>query len=401
MSPTGSTSSTSRLAVGLALFSLYVVWGSTYLAMRVAMESFGPFTMAAIRFLVAGVLMLVIARARGEALPTLRQWRNALLIGTLLLACGNGGVAIAEQSVSSGLAALMVAAVPLWMALFGGVWGRWPVAKDWVALVLGFGGIILLNVGSELRGSLGGVAVLMFATAAWAFGSLWSRRLDLPKGMMAAGAEMATAGLVLVVLSLLHRRASCRRRSPVGSIAALGYLVVFGSLVAYTAYLYLLARVPVPVASSYAYVNPLVALALGAAFSGDDSRPRCRLGTAHHRRGGPGAASGRDPGAEARAVSAPRSELHAQPRVSRGGVPASGRWRGDGSPVAPTKVNTRWSRGCSQRSTQATAARKAPSCGSGAVRTVPFAPAFPPSVSERRASIQRGKPDSVVCTSRR
>ncbi|HET9034720.1 MAG TPA: drug/metabolite exporter YedA [Myxococcaceae bacterium] len=268
MSPTGSTPSTSRLAVGLALFSLYVIWGSTYLAMRVAMEGFGPFTMAAIRFLVAGVVMLAIARARRESFPTRVQWRNALLIGTLLLACGNGGVAIAEQTVSSGLAALMVSAMPLWMALFGGLWGRWPRTKDWVALVIGFGGIILLNVGSELRGSLGGVAVLMFATAAWAFGSLWSQRLDLPKGMMAPGAEMFTAGFVLLALSLLHGE----RLPPVvpgRAIAALAYLIVFGSLVAYTSYLYLLARVRPTVASSYAYVNPLVALALGAALYGE------------------------------------------------------------------------------------------------------------------------------------
>ena len=265
MSPTGSTPSTSRLTVGLALFALYVIWGSTYLAMRVAMEGFGPFTMAAIRFLVAGAVMLVIGRARGEAFPRRLQWRNALFIGTLLLACGNGGVAIAEQSVSSGLAALMVAAVPLWMALFGGLWGKWPVTKDWVALVIGFGGILLLNLGGELRGSLGGVAVLMFATASWAFGSLWSRRLDLPKGMMAPGAEMFAAGLVLVVFSLVHGE-HLPAVVPPRAIAAIAYLVVFGSLVAYTAYLYLLSHVPLPVASSYAYINPLVALALGAAL---------------------------------------------------------------------------------------------------------------------------------------
>jgi drug/metabolite transporter (DMT)-like permease len=275
MSPTGSTSQTSRLAVGLSLFSLYVIWGSTYLAMRVAMEGFGPFTMAAIRFLVAGVLMLAIARARGEAFPTRLQWRNALLVGTLLLACGNGGVAIAEQSVSSGLAALMVAAVPLWMALFAGAWGRWPLAKDWVALVLGFGGIVVLNLNSELRGSPVGVGALMFGTAAWAFGSLWSRRLDLPKGMMAAGAEMFSAGFVLVLLSQLHGE-RLPAVVPGRAIAALAYLVVFGSLVAYTAYLYLLARVPVTVASSYAYVNPLVALALGAAFY-DEQLPHALL----------------------------------------------------------------------------------------------------------------------------
>ncbi|HZW90650.1 MAG TPA: drug/metabolite exporter YedA [Myxococcaceae bacterium] len=268
MSPTGSAPSTSRLAVGLALFSLYVIWGSTYLAMRVAMEGFGPFTMAAIRFLVAGVVMLIIARARGEAFPTRLQWRNALFIGTLLLACGNGGVALAEQSVSSGLAALMVAVVPLWMALFSGLWGRWPATKDWFALVLGFGGIVFLNLGGELRGSLVGVGVLMFATAAWAFGSLWSRRLDLPKGMMAPGAEMFAAGLVLVVFSFVHGE-RLPAVVPGRAIAAIAYLIVFGSLVAYTAYLFLLSRVPVPVASSYAYVNPLVALALGAALYGE------------------------------------------------------------------------------------------------------------------------------------
>jgi len=272
MSPTGHSSSTSRLSVGLALFSLYVIWGSTYLAMRVAMEGFPPFRMAALRFLVAGVVMLVVARLRGEPLPSARQWRNALAIGTLLLAGGNGGVAIAEQTVSSGLAALMVSAMPLWMALFAGLWGRWPATKDWVALVLGFGGIILLNLGSELRGSPGGVGVLMFATAAWAFGSLWSRRLDLPKGMMAAGAEMFTAGWVLVGLSLL-RGEQLPAVIPARAIWALAYLVVFGSLVAYTAYLFLLSRVPVTVASSYAYVNPVVALVLGAALAGERLPP--------------------------------------------------------------------------------------------------------------------------------
>jgi len=251
--------------VGLALFCLYVIWGSTYLAMRIAMEGFPPFLMAALRFLIAGALMLVIARGRGEALPTLRQWRNSLAIGTLLLACGNGMVALAEQTVSSGLAALLVAAVPLWMALFGGLWGRWPVTKDWVALVLGFGGIVVLNFGSELRGSAAGVGILMFATASWAFGSLWSRRLDLPKSMMAAGAQMATAGPVLLVFSLLHGE-HLPAVIPARAAWALAFLVVFGSLVAYTAYMYLLANVRVTVASSYAYVNPVVALVLGAAL---------------------------------------------------------------------------------------------------------------------------------------
>ena len=268
MGPTAQTPPPSRLSMGLALFSLYVIWGSTYLAMRVAMEGFPPFRMASLRFLIAGVVMLVIARLRGERLPTFRQWRNALAIGTLLLACGNGGVALAEQTVSSGLAALMVACVPLWMALFAGLWGRWPVTKDWIALALGFGGIVFLNLGSELRGSLGGVGILMFATAAWAFGSLWSRQLDLPKGTMAAGAQMLAAGCVLISLSLF-RGEHLAAVVPGRAIWALAFLVVFGSLVAYTAYLYLLARVRPTVASSYAYVNPVVALVLGAALGGE------------------------------------------------------------------------------------------------------------------------------------
>src|SRR5262249_15479034 len=151
-------------------------------------------------------------------------------------------------------------------------WGRWPATKDWFALVLGFGGIIFLNLGGELRGSMVGVGVLMFATASWAFGSLWSRRLDLPKGMMAPGAEVVAAGLVLGGFSLLHGE-RLPAAVPGRSIAAIAYLIVFGSLVAYTAYLYLLANVRVTVASSYAYVNPLVALALGAALYAEHLPP--------------------------------------------------------------------------------------------------------------------------------
>ena len=165
--------------------------------------------------------------------------------------------------------------MPLWMALFAGLWGRWPVAKDWVALVLGFGGILLLNLGSELRGSPGGVAALMLATAAWAFGSLWSRRLDLPKGMMAAGAEMAAAGPVLLLLSLLHRE-RLPAVVPGRASAALAYLVVFGSLVAYTAYLYLLARVPVAGGLELRLREPHRRPgARGRAGTANACRPRC------------------------------------------------------------------------------------------------------------------------------
>jgi drug/metabolite transporter (DMT)-like permease len=253
----------SRMRLGLALFALYVIWGSTYLAMRVAMLGFPPFRMASYRFLVAGAVLLVAARLQGLALPTLRQWRNAAVVGTLLLACGNGGVAFAEQTVSSGLAALMVSAMPLWMALFAGLWGKWPAPKDWLGLALGTAGIVVLNLGSELRGSPAGAAALVFATASWAFGSLWSRRVDLPQGAMAAAAEMLAGGVVLLGMSAV-RGEQLPATVPPLAIGALAYLVVFGSLVAYSAYLYLLARVTPAIASSYAYVNPVVALLLGA-----------------------------------------------------------------------------------------------------------------------------------------
>lgn len=266
----------SRLRLGLALFSLYVIWGSTYLAMRVAMLGFPPFRMASYRFLAAGTVLLIAARLRGQALPSLRQWRNAAAVGALLLACGNGGVAYAEQTVSSGLAALMVSAMPLWMALFGGLWGKWPASKDWLGLALGTAGIVVLNLGSELRGSPAGAGALVFATAAWAFGSLWSRRLDLPQGAMAAAAEMLAGGVVLLGMSAVRGEQMPAAVPPL-AIGALAYLVVFGSLVAYSAYLYLLARVTPAIASSYAYVNPVVALLLGAALLGENLPPALLL----------------------------------------------------------------------------------------------------------------------------
>ena len=267
---------TSRLKLGLSLFALYVVWGSTYLAMRVAMLGFPAFRMASYRFLVAGAVLMLVARLRGAPLPTLRQWRNAAVVGTLLLACGNGGVAFAEQTVSSGLAALMVSAVPLWVALFGGLWGKWPAPKDWTGLALGTAGIVVLNLGSELRGSPAGAGALVFATAAWAFGSMWSRRADLPRGSMAAAAQMLAGGVVLLGMSALRGERMPATVPPL-AIGALAYLVVFGSLVAYSAYLYLLARATPAVATSYAYVNPVVALFLGAVLLDEHLPPALLL----------------------------------------------------------------------------------------------------------------------------
>jgi drug/metabolite transporter (DMT)-like permease len=265
----------SRWGVVLALFLLYFVWGSTYLAMRVAMQGFPPFRMGALRFLVAGTALFLFALARGARLPSPVQWRNSLLIGSLLLAVGNGGVAFAEQTVGSGLAALVVSGMPLWMAVFAGVFGKWPSAGDWAALALGALGILLLHAGSDLHANPAGMVALLVASASWAFGSLFSRRLELPKGAMAAATQMLAGGTVLAGASWLrgeHFTAWPSARS----VGALAYLAVFGSLVAFSAYLYLLARVRPAVASSYAYVNPVVALLFGAALGGE-AVPRVAL----------------------------------------------------------------------------------------------------------------------------
>ncbi len=267
-----------RWGVALALFLLYLVWGSTYLAMRVALEGFPTFRMGALRFLVAGSVLFLIARARGGRLPTAVQWRNSLLVGTLLLAVGNGGVAYAEQTVGSGLAALVVSGMPLWMAFFSGVFGKWPSAGDWAALGLGALGIVLLNLGSDLHGNPAGMFALLLASAAWAFGSLWSRRLSMPAGAMAAAAQMLGGGLVLLGVSVLRGEHFAGPPSA-RAVGALAYLVVFGSLVAFSAYLYLLARVRPTVASSYAYVNPVVAMLLGAALGGEAMPPVALLAT--------------------------------------------------------------------------------------------------------------------------
>ncbi len=267
-----------RWGVALALFLLYLVWGSTYLAMRLALEGFPTFRMGALRFLVAGSVLFLVAWVRGAPLPTAVQWRNSLLVGTLLLAVGNGGVAYAEQTVGSGLAALVVSGMPLWMAFFSGLFGKWPSTGDWAALLLGAMGIILLNLGSDLHANPGGMFALLLASAAWAFGSLWSRRLSMPAGAMAAAAQMLGGGAVLLGVSLLRAEHFASPPSA-RAVGALAYLVLFGSLVAFSAYLYLLARVRPAVASSYAYVNPVVAMLLGAGLGGEGIPPVALLAT--------------------------------------------------------------------------------------------------------------------------
>jgi len=257
-----------RLLVLLSLFSLYLIWGGTYLAMRIGLEGFPPFILSGIRFLVAGSILYTFLRVRGSPTPRRSQWIGATLVGALLLVGGNGGVIFAEQWVASGLAALAIAAVPLWAALFSGLFGRWPTRLEWFGLGLGFIGVVLLNLENGLSANILGAVALFIAPISWAFGSIWSQHLPLPKGLMASAAQMLAGGCLLMLLSLVvgERMTAVPGVWP---LLALAFLVIFGSLIAFSAYGYLLSHVRPALATSYAYVNPVVAVGLGVGLAGE------------------------------------------------------------------------------------------------------------------------------------
>jgi len=251
-----------RGKVVLALLTLYLVWGSTYLGIRVALEGFPPLFMAGTRYVLAGGLLYAFLRLRGAPRPSAREWGGALLVGTLLVA-GNALVSVSEQWVSSGLAAVVIASMPLWAVLLAGLWGEWPSRREWTGLAVGLAGVALLQGGGELRASPLGAALLVVSTWSWALGSMWSRRLPLPGGPMGSAAEMLGGGAAWLAVSLAagDRLAGVPAVRP---LAAFVYLTVFGSLLAFSAYTWLLRHVRPALATSYAYVNPVVAVGLGA-----------------------------------------------------------------------------------------------------------------------------------------
>jgi drug/metabolite transporter (DMT)-like permease len=250
--------------VGLALAAVYVIWGSTYLAIRYALEGgFPPFLLGGIRFLIAGGLMYAFLRWRGVAAPTRAQWRNAAVMGVLLLLLGNGMVNMAEQTVSSGMTAVAVASAPLWMGIFAAMRGQKPSRMEWVGLGIGFLGVLWLNVDSSLSASTTGLVALLIASLSWSFGSIWSRGRDLPSPFMASAAQMLCGGLAMCIVGAGIGERFDGMPSAQG-IAAFCYLIVFGSIVGFSAYIWLLHHVRPALAGSYAYVNPAIAVALGA-----------------------------------------------------------------------------------------------------------------------------------------
>lgn len=264
----GKSAAPSALAVGLALASVYLVWGSTYLAIRVGLEGYPPFLMGSLRFLAASAVFYAFLRWRGHAPPTRAQWKNAAVMGIFMLVMGNGLMNFAEQTVSSGLAVIAVASMPLWAALFGVLRRQHPSRGEWLGLAIGFVGVVWLNAGSEMRASLGGMLALLSAPIAWAWGSVWSRGRDLPPPFMSTAAQMVIGGVAMGVLGLaLGERIV--ELPPLRATLAVGYLAAFGSIVAFSAYVWLLQNVRPALATSYAYVNPPIAVLLGAVLLGE------------------------------------------------------------------------------------------------------------------------------------
>lgn len=252
-----------------ALFALYIIWGSTYFVIRIGVESWPPFMMAGFRFLTAGLLLMVFLLLTGHKLPRLRPLLNAALIGVLLLAVGNGFVTVAEhQNVPSGIAAVVVATVPLFTLCFSHFFGIASRKLEWFGVAIGLAGIILLNSGGNLSGNPWGALLILIGSISWAFGSVLGSRVELPDGMMAGAIEMLTAGIVLLAASLLTGERLTALPSLSGFLAV-GYLTLFGSIIAINAYMYLIRNVTPALATSYAYVNPVVAVLLGTGFGGE------------------------------------------------------------------------------------------------------------------------------------
>lgn len=267
-----------RLPLIASLLALYSIWSSTYLALRVLVEHLPVFLAAGGRYVLAGALLAGVLRARGAPWPTARQWGAAAPVGALLFLVGNGFVALAERTASSGAAAVACATTPLWASVFGRWFGQTTTRREWAGVGLGLLGVLALSA-SEARGTPLAMGLLALAPVGWALGSLLSRRLPLAPGLMSAATQMITGGLCMVGLGLLRGEA-LPADAPARAWVAFGYLVVFGSLVAFSAYNYLLRTARPTVAMSYAYVNPALAVALGAVFGGETVGPAALLATA-------------------------------------------------------------------------------------------------------------------------
>ena len=276
--------------IWLALLALYIVWGSTYLGIKFAIETIPPFFHAGVRFLASGLILVIWQRSAGNSMPTRKQWISTGIIGTLLLLGGNGLVAWAEQTIPSGIAALIIASVPMFLVIGEAIRPN-GVKPNWqgiVGLLIGFVGIFILVGPSEISGSAMklnplGVVALLSACLFWATGSIYSKTADLPKSsLMNTGAQMLVGSISLFIVSGLSGELQGWNIAEVSSRSIYGllYLTFVGSLVGFASYGWLLQNAPISLVSTYAYVNPIVAVLLGVWLADEVLEPRIWLATA-------------------------------------------------------------------------------------------------------------------------
>src|SRR6266516_437018 len=262
-----------KTKIWIALLALYIVWGSTYLAIRFSVETIPPFFHAALRFLISGAILYIWRRAAGDPAPTFNNWKATAIVGAALLLGGNGLVAWAEQSVPSGIAALMIATSPFWLTLFESLraGGTKPTWQAILGLVIGFGGVFLLIGPSEITGAKEGfdtfgTILLLLAPFFWSMGSIYAKNADMPKStLLSTGMQMLAGTVALFIVSLVRGELNGFSFGLVSMRSWLGlaYLITFGSLIGFVSYGYLLQNAPVSLMSTYAYVNQVVAVFLG------------------------------------------------------------------------------------------------------------------------------------------
>jgi drug/metabolite transporter (DMT)-like permease len=279
----------SRAQIIAAFASIYLIWGSTYLAISYAVETIPPFIMGGVRFVISGAMLYLWARYRGALKPARLHWRNAIVAGGFLLLGGNGAVVWAEQIVPSGLTALLVSILPFWLVIIE--WVRPPHKRPsgavLLGLVLGFIGIVVLVGPSHIGGhgdvSPIGALVLILGSLSWAIGSFWSRDAQLPEsGLLTTGMEMLGGGSLLLIVGAATGELAHTDIHRVSNASAVGllYLITFGSLLGFTSFIWLLDKVSPARLGTYAYVNPIVAVLLGWAIAGESLSLRTGLAAA-------------------------------------------------------------------------------------------------------------------------
>lgn len=255
-----------------ALLAVYLIWGSTYYAIKLALPDYPPFLLTGIRMLIAGGLLLAWLAYKRAPLPERGQWRDVAILAVLMTVLSNAFVNIAEQTVSSGVVAIGVAAMPLWAGVFAAMRGYHPNRVEWSGLLLGFLGVIWLNAGSELRVSTLGLLCVLAAPLAWAWGSMWSKGRNLPDPLVLSAWQMAIGSVISLAIGFAVGERFTHMPGFQASLAML-YLALFGSIVGYSAFVWLVKHVRPALATSYAYVNPPIALLLGVWLLGEPLSP--------------------------------------------------------------------------------------------------------------------------------